>query len=113
MNASRGDLWAYQSKTTTERTVDPASGKTSVGRASGTAFAANNPADCKRGDCTKPVALVRVGGTGRVQGPQGAGGGFARICTAGARPPPQPPTLACPLLPSTPLPLPPDHLACR
>lgn len=75
MNASRGDLWAYQSKTTTERTVDPASGKTSVGRASGTAFAANNPADCKRGDCTKPVALVGGVGTGRVQGPQGAGGG--------------------------------------
>lgn len=61
MNASRGDLWAYQSKTTTARTVDPASGKASVGRASGTAFAANNPSDCKRGDCTKPVAQVGGG----------------------------------------------------
>ncbi|KAL4452592.1 hypothetical protein ABPG75_008254 [Micractinium tetrahymenae] len=58
VNASRGDLWAYQSKTTTERTADPASGKTSVGRATGTAFAANNPADCKKGDCAKPVAQV-------------------------------------------------------
>ncbi len=41
--------------------MDPASGKASVGRASGTAFAANNPTDCKKGDCVKPVALVSGG----------------------------------------------------
>ncbi|KAL4452591.1 hypothetical protein ABPG75_008253 [Micractinium tetrahymenae] len=80
VNASRGDLWAYQSKTTTERTADPASGKTSVGRATGTAFAANNPADCKKGDCAKPVAQVTtrvVPGTASA-GPQASASAVAK-----------------------------------